>query len=86
MCRGPIGPGQINCNVGTFVKKQCFFNCKINVRTGFLDPGNTGKGTKSDCLSQILKKLWGTEYLAHLAHLDGHFIFCLYDRKVAQEC
>ena len=26
-----------------------------------------GKDTKSDFLSQILRKLWGTEYLAHLA-------------------
>ena len=26
-----------------------------------------GKDTKSDFLSQILRKLWGIEYLAHLA-------------------
>ena len=26
-----------------------------------------GKGTKTDFLSQILRKLWGIEYLAHLA-------------------
>ena len=28
---------------------------------------NMGKDTKSDFLSQILRKLWGIEYLAHLA-------------------
>ena len=26
-----------------------------------------GKDTKTDLLSQILRKLWGIEYLAHLA-------------------
>ena len=31
----------------------------------FLDPENMGKGTKIDLLSQILRKLWGIEYLAH---------------------
>ena len=47
--------------------KKSFFNCKLNVRTGFLDPQNMGKETKIDFLSQILKKLWGIEYLAYLA-------------------
>ena len=50
------------------VKKfKCFVNYKFNVKTGFLNPENMGKDTKSDFLSQILRKLWGTEYLAHLA-------------------
>ena len=35
-------------------KRKCFFNCKINARTGFLDPENMGKGTQIDFLSQIL--------------------------------
>ena len=48
-------------------EKRCFINCKINVRTGFLDPEHMGKGTKIDFLSQILWKFWGIEYLAHLA-------------------
>ena len=63
-----VGPQQINCNAAKFKKKRkCFFNCKINVRTDFLDPKNMGKGTKIDFLSHILRKLWGIEYLAHLA-------------------
>ena len=45
----------------------CFLNCKIYVRTGFLDSENMGKGTKTDFLSQILRTLWGIEYLVHLA-------------------
>ena len=53
MCCGPL--------------KKCFFNYKINVRAGFLDPENMGKGTKIDFPSQILWKLWGIEYLDHLA-------------------
>ena len=44
-----------------------FLNCKLNVRTGFLDPKNMGKDTKTVFLSQILRKLWSIEYLAHLA-------------------
>ena len=48
-------------------KFKCFFSYKSNVRTGFLDPEKMGKDTKSDFLSQILRKLWGVEYLAHLA-------------------
>ena len=48
-------------------KFTCFFNYKLNVRTGFLDPENMGKDTNSDFLSQILGMLWGIEYLAHLA-------------------
>ena len=51
-----------------FYKKfKCFFNYKLNVRTGSLDPKIMGKDTKTDFLSQILRKLWGIEYLAHLA-------------------
>ena len=46
-------------------KFKCFFNYKVNVKTGFLDPENMGKDTKSDFPSQILRKLWGIEYLAH---------------------
>ena len=48
-------------------KFKCVFNYKLNVKTGILDPENMGKETKSDFLSQILRKLWGIEYLAHLA-------------------
>ena len=44
-----------------------------------------GKDIKIDFLSQILRKLWGIEYLAHLAQTDI-FGFCIYDRKVAQGC
>ena len=52
---------------------KCFFIHKLNVNTGFLDPENMGKDTKSDFLSQILRKLWGIEYLAHLAQTDISF-------------
>ena len=48
------------------IKIKIIFSCKINERTGVLDPENLGKDTKIDFLSQILKKLWGIEYLAHL--------------------
>ena len=70
MCWGPIGPRQIIAMQPLNKKFKCFFNYKLNVRTvrtGFLDPGNMGKNTKSDFLSQILRKLWGIEYLTHLA-------------------
>ena len=40
-------------------KPKSFLNCKINVRTGFLDPGNKGKDTKIDFLSQISRKFYG---------------------------
>ena len=52
---------------------------------GFCDPENMSKDTKIDFLSQILRKLWGIEYLAHLAQ-TAILLFCLYDRKVAQGC
>ena len=70
MCWGPIGPQQIIA-MQPLNKKKCFFNYKLNVRTGFLDPANMGKDTctKTDFLSQILRKLWGIEYLAHLAQM-----------------
>ena len=48
-------------------KFKCFFNYKLNVKTGLFDPEHMGKDTKSDFLSQILRKLWGIKYLAHLA-------------------
>ena len=51
-----------------------FFSYKLNVKTGFLDPKNMDKDTKSDFLSQILRKLWGIEYLAHLAQLAISFL------------
>ena len=63
---GLIGLRQINCNAATSKKKK-FFSCKISVRTGFLNPENMGKDTKIEFLSQIFRKLWGIEYLAHLA-------------------
>ena len=46
---------------------KSFFNYKLNVRTGFLDPESMGKDTKSDFLSQLSRKLLGIEFLAHLA-------------------
>ena len=74
-----------NCSATTYQKIKCFFKYKLNVKTGFLDLENMGKDTESDFLSQILRKLWGVEYLAHLAQTAISF-FCLYDRKVAQGC
>ena len=71
MCWGPIGPQQINCIAATI---KSFFNFKINVRIGFLDPENMGKDTKTDFLSQILRKLWDIEYLAHLPQTALLFI------------
>ena len=56
-----------NYNATTYQKFKCCFNYKLNVKTSFLDPENMGKDTKSDFLSQILRKLWGIEYLARLA-------------------
>ena len=57
-----------------FIKKfKCFFNYKLNVKTVFLDPENMGKDRKSDFLSQILRTLWGIEYLAHLAQMAISF-------------
>ena len=44
-----------------------------------------GKDTKIDFLSQILRKLWGIEYLAHLAQ-KGHYSFCVDGGNVAQGC
>ena len=70
---GPIGPQQIIAMQPLNKKFKCFFNYKSNVRTGFLDPENMGKDTKTDFLSQILRTLWGIEYLAHLAHLALSF-------------
>ena len=67
MCWGPNGPRQIIAMQPLIKKFKCFFNYKLNVKTCFLDPENMGKDTKSDFLSQILRKLWGIEYLAHLA-------------------
>ena len=67
MCWGPNGPRQIIAMQPLIKKFKCFFNYKLYVKTGFLNPDNMGKDTKSDFLSQILRKLWGTEYLAHLA-------------------
>ena len=67
-----------------FKKKKRFFNYTINVRTGFLDPKNMSKGTKIDFLSQILSKLWGIEYLAHLAQTA--ILSFAYMAKVAQGC
>ena len=64
MCQGPIGPKQISCIAATLKK---FLPLQINIRTGFLDLENLDKGTKIDFLSQILRKLWGIEYLARLA-------------------
>ena len=69
-----VGPRQIITMQPINKKFKCFFNNKLNVRTGFLDPENMGKDTKTDFLSQILRKLWGIEYLAHLAQMPFHFL------------
>ena len=61
-------------------KFKCFFNYKLNVKTGFLDPENMGKDTKSDFLSQILRKLWGIEYRAHLAQMAISFFACMTEK------
>ena len=55
-----------NCNATIIKKFKCFLNYKLNVKPGFYDLENMGKDTKSDFLSQILRKLWGIEYPAHL--------------------
>ena len=39
------------------------------------DPENMGKDTKTDFLSQILRTLWGIEYLAHLQLFRRPFYF-----------
>ena len=69
MCWGPIGPRQIIAIQPLIKIFKCFFSYKLNVKTGFLDPDNMGKDTKSDFVSQILKKLWDIEYLILITHL-----------------
>ena len=68
-----IGPRQIIALQPINKKIKCFFSYKLNVRNGFLDPENMGKDTKTDFLSQILRKLWDTEYLAYLAQTAFSF-------------
>ena len=41
---------------------------QIKCKNWLLDPENMGKDTKTD-LSQILRKVWGLEYLAQLAQM-----------------
>ena len=74
MCSGPIGPRQIIAVQPLNKKFKCFFSYKLNVRTGFLDPEKMGKDTKFYILSQILRTLWGNEYLAHLAQTPFHVL------------
>ena len=69
-----LDPGNLIALQKLKKKKKKIFNCKINVRTGFLDPENMGKDTKIDFLSQILRKLLGIEYLAHLAQTTIIFL------------
>ena len=78
MCWGPNGPRQIIAMQPLIKKFKCFFNYKLNVKTGFLDPENMGKDTKSDFLSQMLRKLWGIEYLARLAQTA--ISFCMTEK------
>ena len=82
MCWGPNGPQQIIAMQRLIKKFKCFFNYKLNVKTGFLDPENMGKDTKSDFLSQILRKLWviDHEYLAHLAQTAISFFAYMTER------
>ena len=49
-----------------FVYKY-IYNCKINIRTGFLDTENVGKTQRSTFYNKILRKLCGTDNLPHLA-------------------
>ena len=67
MCSGLVRPRQIITMQPLNKNFKCFFNYKLNIKTGFLDPENMGKDTKIDFLSQILRKLWGLECLAHFA-------------------
>ena len=63
-------------------KKKGFINWKINVRTGFLDLENMGKGTKIDFLSQILiRKLWSIEFLVQLPQI-AFLIFAYMTEKM----
>ena len=78
MCWGPNGPQQIIAVQPLINKFKCFFNYNLNVKTGFLDPQNMGKDTKSDFLSQILRKLWGTVNPLYLASI----IFSVFMPKV----
>ena len=80
MCWGPIGPRQIIAMQPLIKKLKCFFNYKSNVKTGFLDPENMGKDTKSDFPSQIIRKLWGIEYRAHLAQTAISFFAYLTEK------
>ena len=67
MCWGPNIPWQIIAMQLLIKNFKCFVNYKLNVKPGFLDRENMGKNTKSHFLSPILRKLWGIEYVAHLA-------------------
>ena len=68
---GPIGPRQIIAIQPLSKKFKCFFNYKLNVRTGFLDPGNMVKDRKTDFLSQILKMDgWMNGVLGHFYALS----------------
>ena len=80
MCWGPNGPQQIIAMQPLIKKFNFFYNYKLNVETDFLDLENMGKDTKSDFLSQILRKLWGTEYLAHLAQTAISFFAYMTDK------
>ena len=80
MCWGPIGPFQIIAMQPLIKKLKCFVNYELNVKTDFLDPENMGKDTKSDFLSQILRKLWGIEYLANFAQKAISFFACMTEK------
>ena len=54
-----------------------FFQLQIEYKSNFLDSENMDKDTKSDFLSQIVRKLWGFEYLAHLAQTAISFFACM---------
>ena len=57
----------------------------MNVRTGFLDTENMGKDTKNWLsITNINEVIW---YCISCSFgSDGHFLFCVYYRKVAQWC
>ena len=80
MCWRLIGPWQIIAVQPLNKKFECFFNYKLHVRTGLLDPEKMGKDTKSEYLAHLAQKVislfaYMTEKLlkgAGVAFSDSH--------------
>ena len=72
MCWGPIGPRQIIAMLPLKKIFECFFNYKLNVRTGFLGPSSFGSdGNFMFCLH---------DRKVARGHCSGTFSeFCSYD-------